>query len=272
VDPIEKKPLYHFMPGTAIYSVGYLGCNLRCPFCQNHHISQSTTAASQPATADDIVAAAVAHGCQAIAHTYSEPLVHAEFVAAAMRAGRSAGLRNVLVSNGQCTAEVASELLANCDAVNVDLKSWDADFYRHELGGDLAETLSFIRSAFNAGVHVEVTSLIIPGRNDDDVQLDDLASFLADLSPAVVLHLSAYHPAYRYSIAPTPTSTLVRLSRIARRRLQHVYLGNIHDDSNDTHCVACGAVLVVRHGYTVRKPGLDGSRCRSCGAPSGIVV
>lgn len=271
VDPIEKKPLYHFFPGSSVYSVGYVGCNLHCPFCQNHEISQSTTATVKYVTPMEIVVGAKASGCQAVAHTYSEPVVHAEFVIEAMRASRSAGLRSVLVTNGCARPEAAAGLLEYCDAVNVDLKAWDQDWYRNELGGDLDTVTSFITLAHRSGVHLEVTTLIVPGGNDDDTQIDGIAGFLAELSEHIPLHLSAYRPMYRYTTPATPTSTIRRLAGVAGRHLRFVYAGNLWGERNETLCPACGSVLVSREGYRVNTSGLQNGRCARCGSSVPVI-
>jgi len=271
VDPIEKKPLYHFLPGSNTYSAGYVGCNLHCPFCQNFGISQSTDAAVTRIDPASLVRAALDSGCPSIAHTYSEPVIHAEFVETSMKAARAAGLRNVLVTNGCAAPDASTSLLSLCDAVNVDLKSWDASFYGSELGGDLETVKSFMETAFRSGVHVEATTLVIPGKNDDDWHIDGISAFLASLSPGIPLHLSAYHPMYRYRIPATPAATILRLAKIARKRLRYVYAGNVSGERSKTECRTCGAVLIARHGYSVDATGLSGSRCSSCGTESPII-
>ncbi|PKL26620.1 MAG: AmmeMemoRadiSam system radical SAM enzyme [Spirochaetae bacterium HGW-Spirochaetae-3] len=270
VDPIEKKPLYHFFPGSSVYSIGYVGCNLHCPFCQNFGISQSTDAIVEHVTPAGLVAAAIRSGCPSIAHTYSEPVVHAEFVEQSMRAARAAGLRNVLVTNGYAGADAATALLSLCDAVNVDIKAWDREFYREELGGDLETVKEFVRMAYEFGVHVEATTLVIPGKNDEPDQVEGIADFLATLSPDIPLHLSAYRPMYRYSVPATPSATVHRLAEVAKRRLRYVYAGNVLGERSITACRACGAVLVSRRGYSVDASGLDDSACASCGVDSPI--
>ncbi len=271
IDPIEKKPLYHFLPGSATYSIGYVGCNLRCPFCQNFSISQSTEAPVEQVDPEDLARAARNAGCLSIAHTYSEPIVHAEFVEASMKAARAAGLFNVLVTNGCAGSDAARSLLSLCDAVNVDLKAWDQNFYSSELGGDLETVKLFIETACKSGVHVEATTLLIPGKNDEAWQVDSIAAFLASLSPEIPLHLSAYRPMYRYAIPATSSTTIHRLTKIARQRLRYVYAGNVSGERSITECRSCGAVLVSRHGYAVDTDGLVGTRCTSCGIESPIV-
>jgi pyruvate formate lyase activating enzyme len=188
-----------------------------------------------------------------------------------MKAARAAGLRNVLVTNGCASSDAAVSILSLCDAVNVDLKSWDASFYRSELGGDLETVKSFIETAVRSGVHVEATTLVIPGKNDDDWHIDGIATFLGSLSPDLPLHLSAYRPMYRYTIPATPAATIHRLAKVARIRLRYVYAGNVAGERSITECRACGAVLVARHGYAVDATGLSGSRCSSCGTETPII-
>lgn len=271
IDPIEKKPLYHFLPGSQTWSIGYVGCNLRCPFCQNYHISQSTDAATECITPEQLVAGALRAQCPSIAHTYSEPLVHAEFVIECMKQARAAGLLNVLVTNGCARAPASTELLALCDAVNVDIKSFDPDWYRAELGGDLETVMAFIRQAQRLGVHVEATTLVIPGKNDGEAQIAGIAGFLAGLSADIPLHLSAYRPMFRYTIPATPEVTIDHAVAVARRFLTYVYPGNIPRERAATSCRSCGATLVSRRGYAIDTRGLRGSRCAACGAASPIV-
>ena len=225
MDPIEKKPLYHFHPGSAILSVGFLGCNFRCPFCQNHEISQTNRAATRQLSPAELVEAALAQRSMGIAYTYSEPLVHLEYVLETARLARGRGLANVLVSNGFVQAGPADELLGLMDAANIDLKGWDAAFYGEEIGGSLAEVRRFLGQAARR-IHLEVTTLVIPTKNDDPSQIDGIAAFLAGLDPDIPYHLSCYYPTWRYSIPATPVETVLRLAETARRRLRFVYVGN----------------------------------------------
>lgn len=274
VDPIEKKPLYHFRPGGRVFSIGFTGCNLVCPFCQNWTISQDPDAPSDYLSPAEAAGAARDSGCEMIAYTYSEPLVHAEYVLDCMERAWEAGLANILVTNGHARKEAAREILDRTDAANVDLKAWNPDWYRTELGGDLETVKSFLEIAA-ARTRLEVTTLVIPGRNDDDESMRGIAGFLAGLSPDIPLHLSAYRPMYKYRLPPTPRETLERLAGIARERLRYVYLGNV-PGSEDTRCPDCGNLLVRREGYRIALEGLvsagpDSSACGSCGAPIPIV-
>jgi pyruvate formate lyase activating enzyme len=270
VDPIEKKPLYHFHPGSTIFSVGFVGCSLRCGFCQNWHISQSTDVETRFVSPRDLVDIARRERSFAIAYTYSEPLVHFEYVLDCSRAARAAGLKNVLVTNGYLNPGPAEELLPFIDAANVDLKAWDADFYRRETGGKLEEVKRFIEAAAGR-IHLEVTTLIIPTKNDDPAQIEGIAGFIAGIDSAIPLHLSAYHPQHRYTLPPTPPGTVRRLAEVARRRLKHVYAGNLGAESSDTVCAACGHVLVRRVGWRVEVTGVTNGSCARCGAKAPIV-
>jgi pyruvate formate lyase activating enzyme len=273
MDPIEKKPLYHFRPGTPILSVGQNGCNLACQFCQNWHISQNGAPESE-AGPEQVVSTALARGSEGIAYTYNEPLIGFEFVLDCARLAREQGLANVLVTNGFLNPAPLDELLPLVDALNVDLKSLDDGFYRRlcEAGVDpVLETLVKARGA----AHLEVTNLVIPGENDTTEGFEALAAWLADnLGSDVPVHLSAYFPAFRMSNPPTPLETLVEAREILGRRLNHVYLGNVRSaEGRDTACHACGALLVERKGYATTIAGLsDDGRCEPCGADNNFVM
>jgi pyruvate formate lyase activating enzyme len=270
VDPIEKKPLYHYHPGERILSVGFVGCSFHCKFCQNWHISQGRDARTRYLSPRAMVDAAKREGSFGIAYTYSEPLIHAEYLLDTAAIARSEGIKNVLVSNGFLNEGPAAEVLGLMDAANIDLKAFTDGFYRTETGGSLPEVKRFLVQAARA-THLEVTTLVIPGRNDDPGEVEALAQFVASLGPDVPLHLSAYHPDYKYEVHSTPVETLRSLAVIARRHVRHVYTGNVGEDSS-TACAGCGSVLVRREGYTVNVTGLRGSACAKCGTPSPIVT
>ncbi len=272
LDPIEKKPLYHFHPGTSILSLGTRGCNFACQFCQNWSISQApaATRAFPPRVA---VEAARRERSIGLAYTYNEPLIWFEYVMETARLAHQAGLVNVLVTNGYIEAKPFDELLPLIDGVNMDIKSIRPDFYRDICGGTLEPVL---RNAATAAkrTHLEVTNLIIPGHNDSDEELEELATWIArELGPQVPTHLSAYFPRYKLQAPPTPVETLERAHAIFSRHLRYVYLGNVYRGLGvDTRCASCGATLVTRRGYSVRVVGLDGPRCSQCGAENNFVV
>lgn len=275
VDPIEKKPLYHFRPGTSILSAGFWGCNLRCPFCQNWSISQRAESEGGAMDGRSLVEEGRRSGLNALAYTYSEPLVHLEFLTETMAACRAAGLANVLVTNGCINDGPAREVLALTDGVNVDLKCFSAETYRSTLGGNLGTVLNFLRLSVELGVHLEVTTLVVPGLNDSQGELDGCRDFLAELSPNTPWHLSAYHPAYKWTAAPTDGGFLKATALGAAKRLRYVYPGNLGEEESNTSCFACGNVLVRRRGYRVdisglRKAEIGGGSpsycCAFCGA------
>jgi pyruvate formate lyase activating enzyme len=227
-DPIEKKPLYHFRPGSSILSLGFAGCNLHCPFCQNWHISQIT--AGRPAPGQYLSpaeAVALAIDDRQIAYTYSEPLIHAEYLIDCMKLAREQGIANVLVTNGCINEKAAAEILPLTDAANIDLKSFSEETYANVLGGNLTAVRNFIRMACGFGVHVEITTLVIPGLNDSEGELDQCAAFIAGVSEDIPWHLSAYHPDYRWNAPPTDPARLIQAAKHARKTLRSVYTGNL---------------------------------------------
>jgi pyruvate formate lyase activating enzyme len=275
MDPIEKKPLYHFLPGSSVFSAGFVGCNMRCPFCQNWRISQEIPVEVERLGPGELAEAARRSGAPSIAYTYSEPTVHFEFVLAAMSAARKLGLKNVLVTNGCLEPGPARELLELTDAANVDLKTWSDEGYRKTLGGEKESVLEFIRIAASL-CHVEATTLVVPGLSDSVEGMRSIAGFLAELSEDIPLHLSAYHPDWKHDAPPTSLKSLALLEEAALSRLRFVYIGNVHGGSSDTVCPACGATAVARRGYMVDAGALavagSAVSCAACGKPLPIIV
>jgi pyruvate formate lyase activating enzyme len=233
VDPIEKKPLYHFKPGSKILSLGFLGCNLHCPFCQNWHISQNTGISEQSDSQDKwlkpeaIISTALEQNTPSIAYTYSEPLVHIEYVLECMTLARRHGIANVLVTNGCANAQAAEKVLELTDAANIDLKSFNEETYRKCLKGDLKTVLEFIKLAHKMGVHIEITTLVVPDLNDSTDELNAAAQFIAGVDSKIPWHLTAYHPDYRWNAPPTDPSFLIRTAKEAGKKLSRVHTGNI---------------------------------------------
>jgi pyruvate formate lyase activating enzyme len=272
LDPIEKKPLFHFHPGRDILSVAAPGCNLHCAFCQNWNLSQRHDAPTRPASPQELVAEAIGHDSVGIAFTYSEPLVWFEFVRDTARAARAAGLATVLVTNGYLNPEPVNELLPLISAANIDLKSMDDRFYRRVCKARLAPVLDTIVRFAAAGVHVELTNLVIPGHNDDDASLEALIDFVAGLGRPVPLHFSAYHPAWRLQAPATPRATLLRALELASRRLDWVYVGNVAaDQGRDSCCPRCGFLLVDRAGYRGVSRLKPDATCPGCAAAQPFV-
>lgn len=274
IDPIEKKPLYHFHPGEPIFSIGGWGCNFGCTFCQNWSISQEAHLQGNVISAEAIVGQALQRGCRRVAYTYNEPLVGFEYVRDCCRLVREAGATNVLVTNGYVEPAPAAELLPLVGALNVDIKSMDDAFYRKQCHGTLAPVLSFCRQAAAAGCHLEITNLLIPTLNDADELVERLAVWVAgNLGPLTPLHLSAYHPDYQAHIESTPLATLERAFEVCRRHLRYVYMGNVAGGrGQDTVCPGCGHTLIVRHGYATTLRGLRGGACAHCGRKADVIM
>jgi pyruvate formate lyase activating enzyme len=273
IDPIEKKPLYHFHPGSPILSVAAPGCNLHCMFCQNWNISQDPEARTLKTSPTDLVAMAQAEESVGIAFTYSEPLVWYEFVKDTAEIVREKGLKNVLVTNGFLNPEPLAELLPLIDAANIDLKSMDDVFYRKVCKARLEPVLASIRQFHEAGVHLEITNLVIPGHNDRDDQITALVDFVAELDQDIPLHFSAYRPAWKLKAPPTPLATLLRARELAGLKLKYVYLGNANTaEGRDTVCPDCGTVVIERSGYRGMAKLADGDRCPGCAVHLPVVV
>jgi pyruvate formate lyase activating enzyme len=274
VDPIEKKPLNHFYPGSSVLSFGTAGCNLSCKFCQNWDISKSRDMdrIADEATPEAIASAARAAGCASVAFTYNDPTIFAEYAMDTADACHALGLKAVAVTAGYIHAEPRVEMYAKMDAANVDLKAFTEEFYRKQTASSLApvkETLVYLVKETN--VWTEITTLLIPGLNDSDRELHELSEWIgSELGPDVPLHFSAFHPDHKMTdIPPTPLATLRRARDIALRTgLHYVYTGNVHDrDGDTTSCPSCGAEVLVRDWYEIldAKVGRDGA-CGACGA------
>ncbi|HUV30125.1 MAG TPA: AmmeMemoRadiSam system radical SAM enzyme [Acidobacteriota bacterium] len=270
VDPIEKKPLYHFYPGSMILSTGPNCCNLGCMHCQNWTISQKA-AATVYFSPDRLLETTLSHDSIGVAFTYTEPMVWFEYLLDTAPLLRDEGLKVVLVTNGYINPEPLQELLPLVDAMNIDLKSMRERFYRHICKGRLAPVLENIRRVAQSGTHLEITNLIIPGENDSQEDLTDLIEFVASISDMIPVHFSAYRPDYKLDHASTPPETLLRAAKLAASRLKYVYLGNVWlREGTDTVCPQCGSLLVERSGFRATVIGLRGSRCAACNFDTGI--
>ena len=275
VDPIEKKPLNHFLPGSKILSLGTLGCNLSCRFCQNWDLSHPAGARSAPGTPvlpEEVARAAVQGGIPAVAATYNEPTVWAEYALDIADACHAQGVRMAAVTSGYISPEAGRDFFRKMDAANVDLKSFREDFYKKLCGAHLApvlETLQLIRAETDCWL--EVTTLLIPEVNDSEAELDELTAWVAEhLGADTPLHFSAFHPdGEMRELPPTPAATLRRARELARENgLRHVYLGNVRgeEEGTTTFCPDCGAPLIEREGFRSVRTGMDADgRCRTCG-------
>ncbi len=272
VDLVEKKPLYHFLPGTPTFSIATRGCNFKCLFCQNCRDAQVSPGKpldqGKRVEPRQIVQAALALGCKSISYTYTEPTVFFEYAYDTARLAAEKNLKNVFVTNGYITPEPLREIAPWLDAANIDLKFFSDELYRTFCGARLQPVLDTIRLYHELGIWIEVTTLIIPSLNDADESLRRMAAFIADLDTGIPWHVTAFHPAYKLTdLPPTPLSTLRRAREIGLETgLQYVYTGNrIDDDGSTTRCPACAAVVIRRPARTARsEPRFRGS-CHSCG-------
>jgi len=274
LDPMEKKPLYHFLPGSWVLSLGTVGCNLSCPFCQNWSISQGE-AETEELLPEAAVGLALRKKAAGIAYTYNEPMIWLEYVIDTARKARERGLVNVMVTNGFVNEEPLAEVLPFIDALNIDVKSFDESFYRDLCKGELAPVLARAEQARRAGAHVEITYLIIPGYNDRSALYEGLAAWMAEkLGPETPLHFSAHFPRYRLKAPATGLPALQAAREVALRRLKYVFLGNVSaPEGADTLCPPCGQLLVARRGYETELAGLTPEgECAKCGAAGDVVV
>lgn len=268
VDPIEKKPLYHYRPGSRIFSVGGIGCNLKCEYCQNYSISMSPIGKKRTTykSAEEIVALCRQQTFDQIAFTYNEPAIWYEYIMDVMECDPGLGL--VLVTNGMVNESPLKDLCRNANAMNIDIKAFTDDFYRKVCGGSLADAKRSCEVVMESGVHLELTYLMIPGHNDGDEEVSRFVQWVrSDLSPDVPVHFNRFHPDYEMMAVPmTPVETLLRAKSIAEENgLNYAYVGNVlADDATDTYCPECGAAVIKRTGYLIDASGLDGDRCAYC--------
>jgi len=270
VDPVEKKPLYHLLPGSKVLSFGTVGCNFKCPFCQNWDISQTNIINEDiEVSPKQMVELALKEGASAIAYTYNEPTIFYPYAKDIGILAKEKGLKNIFVSNGFETPEIIEDMSTWLDAANIDLKSWDDAYYKKVLKGGLEAVKDTLRRMVKAGIWVEVTTLLIEGENDSDTTLEEMANFIAnDLGVDVPWHLSAFYPNYKMSEhEATGIDTLQRAERIGKKAgLKHIYLGNVPIAGN-TYCPECDTLLIDRTGYNVTTNRLKEGSCPHCSKP-----
>jgi pyruvate formate lyase activating enzyme len=273
LDPIEKKPLYHFLPSTDSLSVATVGCNFRCEFCQNWDISQVREHDRIPGKAvpaERVVEIALDYGVPSISHTYTEPTVFYEYAYDIGELSAEHGIRNVFVTNGYITREALEHIRPHLHAMNVDLKGWNEEFYRRVVGAKLGEVLDSLKCIKELGIWLEVTTLIVPGYSDTDDQFREIAAFIRDeLGPGTPWHISRFYPHYRFrETSPTPVERLERALQIGKEAgLKFIYLGNVPGyGGGDTVCPKCGTTLIRRLGFSVSEILLTSEgRCSNCG-------
>jgi len=271
VDPIEKKPLYHFYPGSQILSAGFYSCNLSCAFCQNYHISTKVDTNAKTISPEEMAEITASSDTIGLAYTYSEPMIHIEWIKETAKLIRNKNLKNVLVTNGYINKEAGESILENIDALNIDLKSFNNNFYTNELGGSLEPVKDFIKLAAKKA-HVEVTTLVIPGKNDSEKEIEQIASFIASINSSIPFHLSCYYPTYKYSIEKTDPIKVINLAKIASNYLEYVYVGNTGIAENNTKCPSCNNLIIKRAGYKVEIRENNNGICSNCGKKISLIL
>ena len=270
VDPVEKKPLYHFYPGSTAYSIATPGCNFKCQWCQNWEIAHMPREhgyiAGRDITAQQIIDDVIARNSHSIAYTYTEPTIFFEYTFDIAQLAHKAGIKNIYVTNGYMTLEMLEMMHPNLDAANVDLKAFQDQTYKKYVGSGLQPVLDSLKKMKELGIWVEVTTLVTPGINDDYEELREIAHFIAtEIGTGTPWHLSRFFPHYKMSnIPPTSVTTLTKAAEIGKEEgLEYVYLGNVGGESN-TYCPHCGSLLIRRRGYWIRKMNIEFGKCGQC--------
>jgi len=272
-DPIEKKPFFHFLPGTSAFSIATAGCNLHCLYCQNWAISQVPPEKTEniPLPPDEVVRRALEAGSRSIAYTYSEPTVFYEYMLDTAKVARTKGLRNVVISAGYIEPDPLRELCQAVDAIKIDLKGFTEKFYQEVCFGSLKPVLEAIKLIHEEGVHLEIVNLVVPTLNDDEGKLREMARWIVEnLGPDVPTHFSRFYPEYKLTnLPPTPVETLERARAIAiEEGINYAYVGNVPGHpGNNTYCPACGKVIIARMGFAVMENHIVDGKCEFCGHP-----
>ncbi len=273
IDPVEKKPLYHFLPGSLSFSIAAVGCNFHCGFCQNWEISQSSFRdnagfAGEEISAQEIVRQAVENKCRSISYTYTEPTIFFEFALDIAKLAKATGLYNIFVTNGYMAKAALEMIRPYLDAANVDLKFFKDSSYREICGGTLEPVLDSIRLMHKLGIWLEVTTLVIPGKNDSLEELGAIAGFIAGVDKRIPWHVSAFHPDYKFSgCKATPAGAIRQALELGRQAgLTYIYAGNVPGMSNHTACPGCGKALIKREGFSILEYNIKDGRCVSCAA------
>ncbi|NLJ41246.1 MAG: AmmeMemoRadiSam system radical SAM enzyme [Clostridiales bacterium] len=270
MDPMEKKPLYHFYPGSEILSIGGLGCNLKCNFCQNWRIAHNKTK-TRFISPENLVALAKGRNSRGIAFTYNEPIINYEYILDTAFSARDLDLKVVLITNGYIMQEPLKELLPLVDAMNIDVKGFTQDYYRDICGGSLHPVKRTAETAAGR-CHIELTTLIVGGYNDGMEVMEGLFSWVKGIDPNIVLHLSRYFPNYKMDSPATPVSDMISLKELGKEYLNYIYLGNIAESDNNTYCHSCGNLLVSRDLFGVNLKGIVQGKCNNCETPIPIVL
>ena len=269
VDPIEKKPLYHFLPGTSSFSIATVGCNFKCPFCQNWQISQVSKRGNEvygyELMPEEVIREAKKNNCKSVSYTYTEPTIFFEYAYESARLARKANLYNIFVTNGYMTEKALEKIRPYLDACNVDLKSFSDDFYKKMCGARLKPVLDAIVTMKKLGIWVEVTTLLVPDQNDSDKELKAITEFIASVGIEIPWHISRFHPDYKYlDSVPTTIDTLRKAKTIGEDAgLRYIYLGNVVE-GNNTYCYSCNNLLVKRTVFDTAEYNIKNKKCPKC--------
>ena len=273
LDPVEKKPLYHFYPGSKTLSFGSFGCNLKCGFCQNSGITSSKPVGNIKLSPEDAVYFAVEKNIKLISYTYNEPLINYEWVFDTSMLSRKKSMQNILVTNGYVKEEPLKKLACFIDAANVDLKAFGDDFYHRNCGGSLEPVLKSIEILHKANVHLEITNLVIDGENSDIEEFEKMVEYIAGINDEMPLHLSRYFPNHKFTVPKTKRETLFNLYDIAKTKLKYVYLGNFDGiEQESTYCKNCGFCIISRKGYDIAINCKNPCICQECGIRNNIIT
>ena len=269
-DPIEKKPLYHFLPASNSYSIASMGCNFSCNFCQNNDISiikNSNEIYGKNVSGEIIVQEALRSNARSIAYTYTEPTIYYELMKDVILHAKKEGLKNIMVSNGFLSNETIEELLQDIDAINIDIKAFSDTFYKQYCNGALKPVLNTVKKMKEAGIHIEITTLLINGENDKEEEIMDLIKFIINIDPETPWHISRFYPTYKFSnFQPTDIDTIYKFVELAKNMgLKYIYSGNIQDNKySNTFCPNCKDLLIQRSGYSTDIKGLKTGKCTTC--------
>jgi pyruvate formate lyase activating enzyme len=272
IDPVEKKPLYHFLPGSQSFSVATPGCNFQCGFCQNWQISQVSKIppgafGGQKLGSEQIVNGAIESGCLSISYTYTEPTIFFEYAYDTAKVAKGEGIKNIFVTNGYMTPDALKTIQPYLDACNVDLKSYRDEFYRKICKARLGQVLDSIRLMKEMGIWVETTTLVVPGQNDSEEELRNIARFIASVDSSIPWHISRFHPDYEFSeYGSTPLETLRQAQSVGKEEgLRFIYIGNVPGEESTTACSHCGETLIRRSALSLKENKMEGNRCPFCG-------
>jgi len=268
LDPVEKKPLYHYYPGSRILSIGTKGCNLKCPFCQNWQISQNNSAETSYYSPLEITDTASKRDCIGIAYTYSEPVIWFEYVMDTAGIAREKGLKNVMVTNGYINRNPLKDLLGVIDAMNIDIKSFNPETYKKIMKAELNSVLESVSDVYKSGCHLEITTLIVTGINDNMDEMMQIADFIKSIDKNIPWHISRYYPCFDYDKQATDIDFILEVYQRASEKLNFVYSGNISSEypGSNTICPSCGKTVIIRHGYSTVAESVRNGICLQCGS------